>query len=196
MESGPRDILSGSSELHEVDLIHMLRSDFEFHEQLILQYYERSNFTVIPAPLILQALTLAKQFVKPRDITLPDLELAQKVSENSKMPMHVNASTTFEEFVFLFSGQNCRWEFIGLIFALSGFSAIFLPERNPYKARPQGRPRKGGVFASDMLSASDACIATCAKFSTLNEILIWLRYSHAVLASHVLGDMSKSRDHP
>lgn len=191
---GIRDILSGGHELQEVDLIRMLRSDFGSHEQLILQYYERSNFTVIPAPLILQALAWTKQFITLQD--LPGLELAQKVSVNSKMPMRVNTLTSFEEFVALFSGSNCRWEFIGLIFALSGFSAIFLPETNPDKARPEGKPSKGGVFASDMLSASDTCITFCARFSIPNEILIWLRYSHAVLASHILGDMSKNRDHP
>ncbi|KAJ5109049.1 hypothetical protein N7456_005724 [Penicillium angulare] len=184
--------------MQETDLIAMLRSGIDSHERLIKEYYERSSYTVIPAPLIFHAISWTKQFLSKmqnenqHSVAMMNSELAKHMTKNSKAAIKFAVSTTFKEFIGLYSGQNCRWEFIGLLFALSGYSSIFLWQKSPYKARQHGISRKGGRFISDMLSASDACIAICERLSTLNEILIWLRYNHAVLASHVLGDMSKN----
>lgn len=183
-------------QMQEIELIKILFSQFDTHELLIKEYYERSYFIAVPTPIILRALSRTRQFIK--DIELDDhndeskvLELAARITKNTAGTIAVSASTSFEEFLDLFSGQVCRWEFIGLMFAIAGFGAVNFPDRISPQPPFEGSSLRKGPYAANMLAASDACIGICERHSNLNDILIWLRYSHAVLASHLLGDMSK-----
>lgn len=194
-----RDEGQHGHQVTEVDLIRMLCSESNIIELLVKEYYERSYFTAVPAPLILHALSRTLDFIKTLRINdhnrdeLPTTELAGKISKNNEAPMHVSTSTTFEQFLDMFSGEACRWEFVGLVFAIAGFGAINFPDRISFRSSHEYGYLKGGEFAAEMLAASDACIVICERRSDLNDILLWLRYSHAVLASHILGDMSKYR---
>lgn len=180
----------------EAALVKMLCIQATTHDVLINEYYKRTYFPAIPAPLMLQALSRTLNFIKSEVSDngvgqLTHADLALNLTEHSKSRMRVRVTTSFDEFLDMFSGKVCGWEFVGLIFAVSGFAAINFPDRIRAEASPNDRTFKGGIFASEMLAASDACIKICERYGNLNDVLIWLRYSHGILASHILGDMSK-----
>lgn len=114
-------------------MIKILFSQFDTLDLLIKEYYERSYFIVVPAPISLHALSRTRQFIKRMELNDYNteeptiLELAAKITENTAVTIPVSASTIFEQFLDLFSGETCRWESIGLNFALAGFSAVNFP---------------------------------------------------------------------
>lgn len=183
--------------MSEVALIKMLCSQLDVHELLVKEFYERSYFTAIPAPLILHALSRTLQFLQGAETSENSQYqsmysgFVSKITTNSETPIQMSATTTFEGFLELFSGASCRWEFVGLIFAISGFSAVNFPDQISSRFPSESKRLKGGTFAAEMLAASNACIEICEGHSNVNDVLVWLRYSHGVLASHILGDMSR-----
>ncbi|KKA18927.1 hypothetical protein T310_7122 [Rasamsonia emersonii CBS 393.64] len=99
-----------------------LISAMAFYEDVIRGYYDRGQFTVIPAPLVLDSLHHARSYLEgsPGKNMLAQEELYAKISENTAKSLRVRPTMRADEFYSLFTGENLRWEFIGFIFALAG----------------------------------------------------------------------------
>ncbi|KAJ9633519.1 hypothetical protein H2204_006902 [Knufia peltigerae] len=184
----------------KLHLVEMLRSSFDKYETLVTDYYKRSFFTVIPGPLILPSLSRMRSFLECPDpenaagnglrVRKADADhhLAGKITRNSEGPLHISSSTTLEDFLELYTGRHCRWETIGVILALAGTAAVLSPRQTTSESSGKGSA-EGKALAADLLAASDVCISICEQHRGLSDIFIWLRYSNAGLAAHILGDM-------
>ncbi|PYI01634.1 hypothetical protein BO78DRAFT_327160 [Aspergillus sclerotiicarbonarius CBS 121057] len=166
---------------------HLLKlvSSFADYENLVVQYYQRGQFSVFPRNLVLTPLSKTGAYLKrwkdasggARQETL--LEALSRMS--SKRLPSPTVDTTLDDFCASFSGPSLRWEFVGIIFAFAGLAASY-PEA--------GEKFQNGEFATAMFAASKTCIEICNQCSQLNDLSIWLHYVTVGLASNLFGDTS------
>ncbi|WEW60457.1 hypothetical protein PRK78_005943 [Emydomyces testavorans] len=171
-----------------------LLSAFDLYERLIEDYYKRGLFTIIPAPLILDALRFARTYLENEDTSnSKQKNLYRKISQNTAKPLQISPTATAEEFCQSFTAENLRWEFIGVIFALAGLSLMSALTQACDKLALRfgdGEVLSETKFAAQMLAASNDVIEICRQHDKVNDIMIWLEYTHCVLNSTVLDETS------
>ncbi|KAE8392952.1 hypothetical protein BDV23DRAFT_170597 [Aspergillus alliaceus] len=165
-------------------LLNLLSSPSEYRS-LVIRYYGCGLFLIIPPGLILDPLSKTQSYLERWKNSTGGAEektLFEELTRNSCKRLQTSTvNTTVEEFCGSFSGPSLRWEFVGIIFALSGLASAY-PEA--------GKPYKSGDFAMEMFAASKICMEICEQYNQLNDLTIWLRYVTVVLASNLFGDTS------
>ncbi|KAB8224187.1 hypothetical protein BDV33DRAFT_188456 [Aspergillus novoparasiticus] len=151
-----------------------LLSAFELCEELLIGHYERCPVTIIPLQLILQPLKMARTYLETGGWArqFPDLR-----SPSSPW-----------DFYTLFTGENLRWEFIGIIFSFAGLGALN-GETKLFKINGQG-PMSANAFAEEMTAASTMCVEICKQLDKVNDLMLWLHVIHGALASDIFGETS------
>ena len=97
------------------------------------------------------------------------------------------------DFYTLFTGENLRWEFIGIIFSFAGLGALS-GERKLFKINGQG-PMSANAFAEEMTAASTMCVEICKQLDKVNDLMLWLHVTHGALASDIYGETSINLGH-
>lgn len=118
-------------------------------------------------------------------------EFSSQIFRNSSRPLKCHQSMTVEEYSASFSGQNCRWEIIGLLFAISGISLMTLADNDPLVA---DFPAKSGAkdrLMTQICEASSLCIGFCDHAASPNEILAWAQNTDVMLRTQQYGDSSR-----
>ncbi|PWY76001.1 hypothetical protein BO94DRAFT_473718 [Aspergillus sclerotioniger CBS 115572] len=162
-----------------------LISSFTEYQNLVVNYYQRGQFSIVPRNLVLNPLFKTGSYLEKwkhnrsgaRQETLIE-DLSRMSSTRLPIP---SVDATVEDLCASFSGSSLRWEFVGIIFAFAGLAASY-PEA--------GEPYQSGEFATEMFAASKTCIEICEQCSQLNDLSIWLRYLTVALASNLFGDTS------
>ncbi|KAK2873915.1 hypothetical protein FQN49_002006, partial [Arthroderma sp. PD_2] len=172
----------------ELDLAGLL-SAIDLYERLIISYYETCFLTIIPMGLVLGPLQATKAYLEAGGWLHESrrCELYAKITQNTARPLQVSGSS-LEEFSSLFSGENLRWEFVGVIYSLAGLSSISERFHSPSPRTYDEEPPDKEAFAKEMAAASNSCSQLCKRYDNSNDIILWLHYIYAVLASDVLGD--------
>ncbi|KAE8152650.1 hypothetical protein BDV25DRAFT_150805 [Aspergillus avenaceus] len=144
--------------------------------KLIMTHYDRSQFHVIPRPLIVDPmLTLQKDLEAGLDVN-------SHLVRNACQPLpELVPDMSLVQFSELLTGPNVRWEFLGVIFALAGHAAFHTDVEKWWA---------GNAFTTEMFQASKLCLEICEESNQLNDLTIWLRYANVALTSHVFGDTS------
>ncbi|EER23198.1 hypothetical protein D8B26_001281 [Coccidioides posadasii str. Silveira] len=171
-----------------------LLSAFDLYDRLIENYYDWGLFTIIPAPLILNSLRFTRRYMENEETSNPkQRNLYRRISQNTAKPLQLSTETTAEEFCHSFTGENLRWEFIGVIFAMAGLGAISgltSPATNLAIRFDDGNELSRSSFAAQMVAASNDAIEISRQHEKLNDVMIWLEYTHCVLISMVLDERS------
>lgn len=168
-----------------------LISAMAFYEDVIRGYYDRGQFTVIPAPLVLDSLHHARSYLEgsPGKSMLAQEELYAKISENTAKSLRVRPTMRADEFYSLFTGENLRWEFIGFLRAGRDWVLIQY-SRNMVLHLSNGEHLNVETFLTEMVLAGYACIEIYKPHGNPNDLMIWLRYTHMLLGTEVLGETS------
>lgn len=109
--------------------------------------------------------------------------VSRRLFRNTSTALEYDGHCSLEHFASLFTGQNLRWEAVGMFFARVGSGAT--------NARRYGRPQRGdgmnsrqrAVLARRMLDAGQICLSFCEKTGHMIDPEIWLGYSLSQLAS-------------
>ncbi|KAE8413664.1 hypothetical protein BDV36DRAFT_268048 [Aspergillus pseudocaelatus] len=150
---------------------------FPYYKDLIFNYLNRSRSFVIPRPLLFELFSTLYDDMKA------GLDLHSRLTQNTRKPLPpISVNTTVEEFCGWFRGVNLRWELLGVVFALAGLASVHTDE-------PE-KPPSYGSFATDMYTASRACIEVCEENNQLNDMTTWMRHTNVALASNLFGDTS------
>lgn len=115
--------------------------------------------------------------------------LSDILTQNTSKPVCVPSSNS--EWLDSFSGENSRWEFIGIVFISMGFSAFSVPSSDPLFSTflPKNMSRKN--YACTMLECADAILAMVEKLSNSGSLFqVWLLIYCIQLQSMVAGDTS------
>ncbi|PLB51347.1 hypothetical protein P170DRAFT_356191 [Aspergillus steynii IBT 23096] len=167
-------------------LVQLLRP-LATYEELLIQKYDECRFTVIPEPLVLRPLRLLRAQVEDRRWFDDEEALASMITRNTaEKSIDITPNMTADEFYATFTGDNLRWEFVGLIFTLAGLAAT--TAWNQHQTFLEDRDRD--AFAEEMAAASNACIEICNQYDNVNDLVVWLYYTHFSLAADAMEDLS------
>ncbi|PYI25619.1 putative fungal-specific transcription factor [Aspergillus indologenus CBS 114.80] len=170
-----------------------LASAVAFHRDQIEWYHRVSRFTLVPAPIILDSLDRVQAYIdrNPWDVTGSWKELYETITAATGRPLEVSRDMSAGDFYAQFTGPNLRWEFIALIFASSGISAMVRYPGHHVVELAHGETMPAETFMKEMVLAGNACIEISKQFGHVNDLILWARYMHAHLAMEVLGDTSE-----
>jgi hypothetical protein len=116
--------------------------------------------------------------------------LAQKTTRNTQKPLQVPPEMHASTFSTLFTGDNLRWEFLGLVFAWAGLSlSMSLLNEKGSAMKPDGISKTS--FAQLLTTCSDACITLCRQNAHTNDILSWCLYENLILLTFQHGEASE-----
>jgi hypothetical protein len=116
--------------------------------------------------------------------------LAHKTTMNTQKPLQVPPEMPASTFSTLFTSDNLRWEFLGLVFAWAGLSlSMSMLNENGSATTPEGISKT--AFAQLLTACSDACIILCRQNSHTNDILSWCLYENLILQTFQHGEASE-----
>ncbi|KAL3703121.1 hypothetical protein TMatcc_010309 [Talaromyces marneffei ATCC 18224] len=170
-----------------------LASAIPFYLEQIRWYYDKGRFTVIPAPIVLDSLsqTVAHMESHPWNVTGNWASIYSDLMAATKSPLEISPNTSARQFNSLFTGPHLRFEFIGFIFAMAGLSVQGrFPGRQSLELG-NGEKMDTDAFTTEMVLACHHCIEVCKQNSHVNDLTIWMRYMHILLATEVLGEPSE-----
>jgi hypothetical protein len=163
-----------------VDILSHLRRMVQL-EELVERYYATSQTAIVPALLILPAISNIKVYARP---ILEDangghdmmLELARKA---------LNASSTEVKVPFFGPPEDIRLETIGLLYALAARSYI-------HGFNFDVLPRRDNDFIDAMLKCSTDCLHIAREVAPgIQDAIVWLAYENLLLTTYVHGDTSE-----
>lgn len=179
------------------ELIRLL-SSLDLYIELIKGYYAFEVFTIVPARLILDALQYTKIYLESNgwlDKSRQE-DLYAKITENTASPLPTTA-TTPEDFYSSYSGENLRWEFVGIVFSLAGVGVVCFPvPRDSVLCLNSGEQLNTEEFTAEMATASNACVQLSKRYDNINDLMIWLQCSNTGLSADVFGETSNYETQP
>jgi hypothetical protein len=118
--------------------------------------------------------------------------LSRKLFHNTSSTLEYNGHCSLEHFASLFTGQNLRWEAVGMFFTAVGLGAINARANIRHLAPGNGglSMRQRAALARRMLEGGQMCLSFCEKTGHMVDPEIWLSFELSHLASVVEGDSS------
>ncbi|KAJ6141208.1 hypothetical protein N7470_010104 [Penicillium chermesinum] len=168
------------------EILQVLR-DFNTIRNLLATYYSTSQASIIPSQLILSALPSLSESV----LSLSNGEgegndqlsrLAEEVLISTSSQINVTALMSPSEFMHLYTGENLRLEFLGVVFSVAARSCLI------------GLAQEGeqlDAFARDLYCCSTNCLRLARELTPLNDMLVWLGQDHLMLTACIEGDSSE-----
>ncbi|KAF2016040.1 hypothetical protein BU24DRAFT_346994 [Aaosphaeria arxii CBS 175.79] len=152
-------------------------------------YFKNHTASVLMGPLILSALPQLRIDLEQLSMIDGDpFPMYAALTANTARPLKVPPTMLGSEFHTLYTGQNLRWETLGLILALAGSNAQFTSPDDPLFTLEDGRKINKDEFIEDMIHASYDCISLCQVHGAVNDVMIWLLYSNMLVMSNFYGD--------
>jgi hypothetical protein len=162
-------------------------------DALIRKYYQSKWFTILPQSVV-DSMVLSTRRVfasfEPRETESRLRDLSIQIFRNSSRPLRPRRTMTVEDYTSSFTGENIRWETIGVMFALSGLSLLATHESDPAIAELQGRPEAQERLLNQISEATSTCIGFCDHAASSNEILAFAQYCDVMLRTQQYGDSS------
>ena len=132
--------------------------------------------------------TYEKYLCEPRDPELLAI-MAARVLRNQHMPLSTFRST--REWLNCFAGEQLRWETLGILFAVSGVSAMIYTDWDPPLALNGNNGLDRRQYAQRMIECAEQCLVLCDDCGVVNEFVIWLMHSIQSLQLMLSGGASK-----
>jgi hypothetical protein len=161
---------------------------FSVMQSLVEDYLNNSQVAPIAAPLVLGALSDLRKFLECDGEANGDkYALCLKITENTCRPFEIPPNVSAQQFHTLFTGDNLRWEFIGLAFTWMALSML----RSQGDVFSQNRELSNtSSLPETMAECSNSCISLCQNIVPPNDVMIWLLYDNLVLSTQLHGDFS------
>jgi hypothetical protein len=118
--------------------------------------------------------------------------LSRRLFHNTSGALEYDGYCSLEYFASLFTGQNLRWEAVGMLFTTVGLGAINARVNVRHLAPGSGglSMRQRAILARRMLEGGQMCLFFCEKTGHMIDPEIWLSLELSHLASVVEGDSS------
>jgi Fungal specific transcription factor domain len=114
------------------------------------------------------------------------LRISARIFANTLRPLDLQRGCTLDQYGDKFTGENLRWEAVGIFFSAVGFAAMVVEDVG---AEPNSSEKRY-VLAKQMLEASDTCISFCEEFQQLTDPEMWLVCDNLHMCTLVEGDAS------
>lgn len=152
-------------------------------------YFEANVATCFVGPLILSLLPQLREDIQ--QLTTPGCDLSHMYSEitkNTAKPLKVPSDMLASQFHTLLTGQNLRWETLGLVLVIVANNSQFTSPEDPIFTLENGRKLSKEEIVEEMLQASNDCITLCQVHGAVNDVMAWLVYCNMHVISSSYGD--------
>ncbi|KAL2808410.1 hypothetical protein BJX63DRAFT_424636 [Aspergillus granulosus] len=117
-------------------------------------------------------------------------DLAYQIFRSSAHPLTVHGSMTVEEYCASFTGENLRWEALGIVLATSGIAFMSSPDSDPDIVRVAPDAQARDMLRAQVIEASNICLGFCDTSASVNELLGFFQYNDMLLRTQYYGDTS------
>jgi hypothetical protein len=163
--------------------------NFDFFVRSVEMHFAVHHVAALVGPLITSTLPQLRQDLKQLSSVASDPYPAYaEITRNSARPLKVPGSMLASEFHTLITGQNLRWETLGLIIILAAHNTQFLLPDDVFFTLENGSKIDRDTFIEDMIHASNDCINLCQVHGAVNDIMVWLLYINMMVKSNFYGD--------
>ena len=154
------------------------------HSALIEYYLEAGAMSATPSRIIMAAMPALQKLGEELTGSKGYAVVLDRLARNAKVdadftshldPLHFLQSCTYEDL---------RWEFIGIIFSLSGISALLFPSQIAFRDPAR-------EHAARMLWASNYCIDVIIDAGSESLLTVWLLCENLNLLTMHYGEASK-----
>lgn len=115
------------------------------------------------------------------------LKLAQKMLANTTRPLEYDGNTTFSEYVGQFTGENTRWETLGLFLSAVLRALIEIPFfPTLYTTEDSQRDLK-----NKLLALVGCSLDVCLSLDCLNDLQHVIQYENTITYTYTSGDQSQ-----
>ncbi|PSN60516.1 hypothetical protein BS50DRAFT_579053 [Corynespora cassiicola Philippines] len=161
---------------------------FSFFEKSIKMYFEINKASSLVGPLVMSALPQLRIDLEQLLGTSDPYPAYAEITKNTTRPLKVPPNMMPSQFHTLFTGQNLRWETLGLILIVAGSNAQFTSPDDPIFTLETGRKMDKDNFIEDMIHVSNDCISLCQVHGAVNDVMVWLIYTNMLVTSNFYGD--------
>ncbi|KAF1949601.1 hypothetical protein CC80DRAFT_255780 [Byssothecium circinans] len=162
---------------------------FSFFARSVEMYFQINMASALIGPLITSALPqLRKDLQQLASVAHDPYPAYAEITRNSAQPLKVPSTMLPSEFHTLFTGQNLRWETLGLVMILAASNAQFSSPDDPIFNLEDGGRIDKDTFIEDMIHASNDCINLCQIHGAVNDIMVCLLYTNMFVKSNLYGD--------
>jgi hypothetical protein len=164
-------------------------SPFSFFEKAIESYFEASVSSLLIGPLVLSLLPQLREDVQ--QLTAPGADIARMYADmtrNTAKPLKIPPTMLPSEFHTVVTGDNLRWETIGLVLAVAATHAGQTHSKDPLFTLENGSEIDKDEFVEDMIQATNDCITICQTHGAVNDIMVWLICCNMHMISGYYGD--------
>ncbi|KAF1994633.1 hypothetical protein P154DRAFT_367137 [Amniculicola lignicola CBS 123094] len=108
--------------------------------------------------------------------------MSEKVWSNTTKPLSqlLNRHTTPTEFSASVTGENLRWEIVGIVMTLVCLVSQTLHDGDAIFCPPNEPPLDRRALATETANAAEACVKMCTDFDIMNDLFLWLLYEFTV----------------
>jgi hypothetical protein len=111
--------------------------------------------------------------------------VARILCQNARTNLQEPANDNPKEWLDSFSGQNLRWEALGLLLKSCCYGALASPDRDTFTGR-DGRRVERKQFMREMQEYVSICVTLCSHTEFVNPVMVALFYNNCLLLS-ILG---------
>ncbi|KAL6711531.1 hypothetical protein ACN47E_004465 [Coniothyrium glycines] len=109
-------------------------------------------------------------------------QMSEQIWDSTLKPVSrlFDRHTTPREFYTSVTGENLRWEVVGMITALVSLLAQTLKDGDPIFCNGDEAPVDRAALALQMHQASEMCVSFCDEFGILNDLYLSLLYENTI----------------
>ncbi|KAF2807241.1 uncharacterized protein BDZ99DRAFT_573110 [Mytilinidion resinicola] len=163
-----------------------LLKDMSLFEKLINYWMTLSHGYIVIAPMMkIWTSSLWAVHHRALETQKPEalLKMAETISLNTIKPLRFDGKTTPREFAASCTGEQLRWEVVGIVFAAVGVVLMSLMDGNPLFYNDNDEPIDRKQLALKVWDASESCLSFCNDFDILNDVFLWLLFENYVLSN-------------
>ncbi|KAL3466706.1 hypothetical protein BJX64DRAFT_249702 [Aspergillus heterothallicus] len=162
---------------------------------VIIRKFYAGHLTVAVSHIVMEAIVRSVRLLLDGLDPVSNLEsqlqeLAYRIFRSSAHPLTAHSSMTVEEYCGSFTGENLRWEAVGIVLATSGIALMSSSDSDPdiIQVAPDAHARD--MLRAQVIEASNTCLGFCDTSASVNELLGFCQYNDMLLRTQYYGDTS------
>lgn len=107
--------------------------------------------------------------------------MSERIWQNTLKPVLLNRQSSPREFCAAVTGENLRWEIVGIIMTLVALLCQSLSDADPIFCTDYTTVENRAAIILRAHNASEICIGFCEDFAIVNDLYLWFLYENAGL---------------
>lgn len=169
----------------------MLQMDIPRLHQLVYTWRQTKINLPLAEPLVEPCVNAVLYFHQAIDATEETgakcLQQAKMLVSNTRRRIVLSSDSKVGDFFNQITGENIRWETLGIFFTAAAKAAIDVPYFSSLYTNAQQR----WALIRALMYLGDCCLECCLQLDCLNDLQIVLQFENLVQHTQVDGDQSK-----